>query len=267
MAIRTVFTMVEDCRRGERQGWCDFVRDYAGVARQLLEHFFPTLAPELDMHVPAVFRRAQTDNAAWFGRLRFTNEREFLMAFRDLVFAYAREVARVPTPQLSLDQLRQIMADLPVMERELLWLIIKGYTAEQSARIMMDAAATAQAVKKVADERLTEVIPGAAPDTFVISARVLMEQAESNRTEQCPSLKTFNDLVNGQITWRERELAEEHVQNCFYCIDRFTTFLELLRLRRDVSPLPEADVEKILAEMNLPAAKSKGLLARLLSRS
>jgi hypothetical protein len=266
MAIRTVFTMVEDCRRGERQGWYDFVRDYAGIAGKLLQHYFPTLTAELDAHMAAVFRRAQADSAGWFSGLRFSNEREFLMALRDLVFAYGREVARVPTPQLSLDQLRQIMADLPLVEREMLWLIIKGYTAEQIAPIMMNAAATVQAVKKVGDERLAAVVPGAAPDVFVISARVLMEQAETARTEQCSSLKTFNDIVNGQITWRERELAEEHVQNCFYCIDRFTTFLELLRLRRDVSPLPEPEVEKILAELNLPAAKSKGLFARLLSR-
>lgn len=267
MAIRTVFTMVEDCRRGERQGWYDFVRDYAGIARKLLEHYFPTLAPELDGHVAAVFRRAQADNAGWFSGLRFSNEREFLMAFRDLVFAYARAVARLPTPQLSLDQLRQIMADLPLVERELLWLFIKGYSTEQIAPIMMDAAATAQAVKKVSDERLAKVIPGATPDAFVISARILMEQAENTPTEQCSSLKTCNDIVNGQISWRERELAEEHTKNCFYCIDRFTTFMELLRLRRDIQPLAEPEVEKVLTELHLPPAKGKGLLARLLSRA
>jgi len=35
-----------------------------------------------------------------------------------------------------------------------------------------------------------------------------MELAGQSKTDQCASLKTFNNLVNGQITWRERELAE-----------------------------------------------------------
>src|SRR5512146_276758 len=99
MAIRTIFTMSEDCAQGERQGWMEFVRDYAAPARFLLSHFFPTLRPELETHVTGVFRRARADQNAWFRNLRFSNDREFFMAFRELVFGYAREEVRLPGPQ------------------------------------------------------------------------------------------------------------------------------------------------------------------------
>jgi hypothetical protein len=266
MAIRTVFLMKEECARGERQGWSEFVRDYVPLTRTLLQQYFPTLAPEMDTHIVAVLQRARANQNEWFQKACFSNEREFLMAFRQLVFAYGREAARVPVPQLSLDQVREIMKDLPVTERQMLWLFIKGYSAPQIARMMRDAENTAAEVKRIADERLKQLLPATTPDAFSISARVLMEEAEKTRSDQCVALKTFNNIINGQISWRERELAEEHIRDCFNCLDRFTAFQEMIRLRQDAQPLPEAEVEPLLGQLNLPPAKGKGMLARLFAK-
>ena len=266
MSIRTVFLMKEDCAHGERQGWYEFARDYAPLTRTLLQQYFPTLTPDMDMHARAVFERARASQNEWFRNVSFSNEREFLMAFRQLVFAYGREAARVPVPQLSLDQVRGMMKDLPVTERQMLWLFIKGYTAPQIARMMSDAENTAEKVKSIADERLKQLLPATTPDAFSISARVLMEEAEKTRSEQCVALKTFNNIINGQITWRERELAEEHIRDCFNCLDRFTAFQEMIRLRKDGRPLAETEIESILAELHLPPAKGRGVLARLFAK-
>ena len=72
--------MAEDCARGERLGWQEFVRDYAPIARTLLGHFFPMLAPELDTHVAAVFQRARANDNAWFHQLKFHKEKVSAMA-------------------------------------------------------------------------------------------------------------------------------------------------------------------------------------------
>jgi len=258
--------MTEECGRGDRQGWYEFVRDYVPLIRQLVEQYFPMLAPEMEAHVAALLQRARANQNEWFRKLSFSNEREFLMSFRQLVFSYGREVARVPVPQLSLDQVREIMKDLPVTEREMLWLFIHGYSAQQIAPMMRDATATAEEVKRIADERLHQLLPATTPDAFSISARVLMEEAEKAGSEQCVALKTFNNILNGQISWRERELAEEHIRDCFYCLDRFTAFQEMIRLRMDAKPLPEEQIEPLLADLRLPAAKGKGVLARLFAK-
>jgi hypothetical protein len=267
VGIRTIFLMAEECARGERQGWQEFVRDHTFITRRLFERYFPTLVPELDRHVVQLYLRARAQDNAWFQSFHFANEREFLMHFRELVFTYGREEARVPVPELTLTQVEEIMKGMPVVEREMLWLFIRGYSAEQMAPMIMNAAATAEAVKKVADQRLGEILPGSSPEAFNVSARVLMEAAEKTRGENCLPVKTFNNLVNGQITWRERELAEEHIRDCFYCLDRFASFQEMVRYRKDAVPLDEAQTETILAELNLPPAKTKGVLARLLSRA
>jgi len=273
MAIRTIFSMVEDCARGERQGWTEFVRDFAGIARCLLAQYFPLLAPDPDKHVVAVFRRAGIEDGTVFAALKFTNEREFMMVFRELVFAYGREQWRrtlqgtagspILPPDLTLDQVRAVMKDLNVLEQELLWLVIKGYDAQQIADIMMNASATAEAVKCIADERLANLVLGKTPAVIAASALVLIQLAEQSKSDQCLPLKTFNNLVNGQISWREREQAEEHMRTCLYCIDRLTSFQEMIRLRKDEKALDPAQVGVILDQLPIAAAKPRGILARL----
>jgi hypothetical protein len=267
MSIRTIFVIAAECSRGERQGWHDFVRNFGTIALQLLQHYFPALSPEIDTHVLGVFQRARANQNDWFRTFSFSNEREFTMAFRELLFAYGREEARIPVPQLTLEQVRQIMTDLPILECAMLWLFIKGYNPAQVASTMMNAESTSAAVKKVADDRLARILPGTSPDAFNISARVLIEAAERSRTPECISWKTFNNMVNGQLSWRERELAEEHIRNCFFCLDRYTSFVEMIRIQNAASALPDQRVDSILAGLNLPSARTKGLLGRLFSKA
>jgi hypothetical protein len=265
MAVRTIFTMAEDCAQGKPLGWQEFVRDYQPITRGLLLNYFPALAPDAGSHVTAVFRRAQ--ESAWFRGLAFSNEREFLMAFRDLVFAYGRAAARVPAPAISLQDYSKLTLDLSLVEREMLWLRVKGYGAAQIGAMLMNAAATAEAVESIARQRLPQVVPGADVDIFRASVVALLEAAAGTRSDQCLPWKTFNNLVNGQTSWRERELAEAHIKDCPNCIDRFTSFAEMIRLRRDAHPASEAEIRPVLTVLGIPHSGSRSLLDRLFSRA
>jgi len=258
--------MVQDCEANERLGWQEFVRDYAEITAQLLNHYFPVLQPEIDQHVLGAYQRAHANGNAWFKEIKFQNEREFLMAYRDLVFAYARTVARVPTPELSLEQFKEIVKDQSVVEREVMWLFLKGYNAAEITPMMMNAEATSNAVKTVADQRLKTLFPAMTADAFNISARTLIEAAEKTKTDDCLALKTFNNIVNGQVTWRERDVAEQHIRDCFYCIDRFTSFQEMIRLRKDGKPAAETKVDSVLAGLGFEPAKKKGFFSKMLGK-
>ena len=262
MAVRTIFVMAEDCARGEPRGWEQFLRGHGRIAAQLLARYFPTLSPEAEQHLAAVFQRAHANDAAWFRGFTFSNERDFAMAFRELVFAHGREAARLPLPEAPVAEFQEAAAKLSLMEREILWLCMQGYDAPQTAAILASAAATARAATQAIGERLGSVLP-AASDARALAARALMEAADKTRTESCLPLKTFNNLVNGQLTWRERELAEEHIRPCLYCLDRYAAFQEMIRYLRDVQPLPGERVAGLLASLGLRPAK-KGLLGRLL---
>ena len=258
--------MVQDCGVDARLGWEEFVRDYAQITAYILDHYFPVLHPELDQQVLGVFQRAHANNNAWFREIKFQNEREFLMAYREMLFVYARTVARVPTPELSLDQFREIVKDQSVVEREIMWLFVKGYSAQQISPMMMNAEATSNAVKSIADQRLKDLFPAITADAFNISARALIEAAEKTETPDCLPLKTFNNIVNGQVSWRERDVAEQHIRDCFYCIDRFTSFQEMIRLKKDAKPAPEAQAEPILVTLGFGESKKKGFLSKMLGK-
>jgi len=132
--------------------------------------------------------------------------------------------------------------------------------------MMMNAEATAKAVQTVANQRLKELFPSMTADAFNVSARSLIEAAEKTKSEACLPLKTFNNIVNGQISWRERDVAEEHIRDCFYCIDRFTGFQEMVRLRKDATPLPDEPVNARLQELGFEKTRKTGLLAKLFAK-
>jgi hypothetical protein len=266
VAVRTIFAMAEDCARGERLGWEEFVRDYSGITRGMLSHYFPALAPEIEEHVVAVYRRARANNNAFFQGMKFANERDFACTYRDFVFAYGREAARLPVPQISLEQVRGVMKDLAMVEQQVLWLFMRGFEEAQIAPILMHADATARSVREKAEERVRTIVPDASPDALVISARALMEAAEKGKTDACLPLKTFNNIVNGQVSWRERDVAEMHIASCFYCLDRFTTFQEMILLLKQQQKASEEATEKIVAQLDLPAKRKAGILTKILGR-
>src|SRR3990172_8632892 len=54
----------------------------------------------------------------------------------------------------------------------------------------------------------------------------LFAALEKQRGEACVPDKTYVRFVDGQLTWREREEVERHLENCFYCLNRFAAFRE-----------------------------------------
>ena len=125
----------------------------------------------------------------------------------------------------------------------------------------MNAETTAQTVKDKSDLKLKGLLPGAEADAFRRSARVLMEEAEERGTDKCLALRVFNNLINGQISWRARDIAEQHIRECLNCLELYTAFQEMIRLRKDSAPLESVEVENLLKRLGLK--KPKGLLARL----
>jgi hypothetical protein len=265
MAIRTIFDTVQDCSIGARQGWFEFIRDYAPITRTLLQKYFPALSPELDNHVVAVFARAHADQNAWFPTLRFTNEREFAMPFRDLVLAYGRSVERF-SPALTTEDLARALDGLSLIQRQCFWGFLKGWNVEEISAMLMNASATAQETKATADERLSLMAgpPGSADRPA--AARAAIEVAQSTSSADCLSWKTCNNLVNGQISWLDRQRAEQHIADCLHCLNNFTAFQEMIWLRKTTLPAASSDAERILSALNLQS-ESKGLLSRLFSRA
>lgn len=263
MAIRTIFTTAEGCAKGLRQGWFDFVRDYGAIADVLLAHYYPGLASELPLHMQSVFARANADGNAWFRSLHFSNEREFSMAFRQLVFVYGNHSQRMTPPEISADSLVQAQEGLMLVQRQIFWLYLRGWSADEASSILTNAASTAQEVRQLADERLALIITQGSPTNRLAAARGAMESSEHAHTADCLSWKTMDNIINGQIAWRDRQASERHMNGCNHCLNAFTSFQEMIWLRTSAKPLPQAEIDSIVRTLHVQGPK--GLFSRLLA--
>ncbi len=264
MAIRTIFSTVEDCAQGTYQGWCEFVRDYAPLAHRLLSHYFPSLRPEIDSAVVAVFAAANANDNAWFKSLHFANEREFAMAFRDLVFASGRSAARLPAPKIPSQRIVALLDGLSLVQRQLFWEFFKGWTVQEAAEMLMNASATAGETGKIAEERLAPFGDAAERAALVLFG---IETAQSERGNDCLPWKTFNNLINGQISWADRESAERHISTCTHCLEAFTAFQEMIWLQKGSTALDKAATQTIVGALGVRRTASRNLLGRLFSRA
>lgn len=261
MPIRTIFDTVRDCTRNERQGWVEFIGNYEPMARTVLTLYFPALLHDLDTAVAAVFLRAHGEENAWFQALQFTNEREFAFAFRELLVDHGNTTARLPLPALSAGLIDKMMEGLATIQRELFWVFLRGYSVEQASAILMNASATAAQTHDVMNEHLTKAFPGV-ERALVLQAA--MNTARSTATADCLCLKTFNNLINGQIAWHDRERAEEHIARCLNCLDRFTAFQESIWLRRTMGAAAEQVVQQVLSHLKIYGVK-KSMFGKLFS--
>jgi hypothetical protein len=248
-----------------KQGWVEFVRDYAPIARTLLSHYFPALMPDLDLAVSDVFARAHVNGNAWFQSLRFTNEREFAMTFRNLVFESGRSQARLPGPDIPADSIFALLNGLSLVQRQFFLLFLSGWQVYEASRILMNASATAEETKKAADDRLAS-LPGGQVERAAITL-LAIEAAQTRGGADCLTWKTFNNLVNGQISWNSRDAAEQHMTNCVHCLEAFTAFQEMIWLRKETTTFSDQEIQGLIEKLHIRGGVSKGLFSRILSRA
>lgn len=256
--------MQEACRADEPAAWLHFIRSYAPLAKQLLRHYFPE--QEQRALLAAVFRAARDQGRAWQG-FAGAGEKEFVLHFRNFVLAQGR-AARGGSPETPVtpEAFWKVLQEFPPLQRELLALAFHRYAPEELSALLKfetesAAAVVAQAREKLGAERGTALAPGLDHDALFVAL-------EKQRTELCVPDRVYARLVDGQVTWREREEIDRHLENCLYCLNRFAEFREAAHFFHQLAAAEEAVVGELAAAMGLPAPavlkKKPGWWQRLL---
>ncbi len=85
----------------------------------------------------------------------------------------------------------------------------------------------------------------------------LLARAWSASSADCPPLRQFVRILDGQTSWYEKEPVEKHVGLCLHCLERWTTLRELIYWRHGATPLPEAEVKALVSSLSLQAEPKK----------
>ena len=270
----TFHKTVAGCEAGEPECWRTFLSDYTPVTFRLAEVYLPS-TPEARRDLWRETLQALRANGC--ERLRGLDhqaEREFLADLRTVLFEQgaskhdrAQEAtgAAQPTPEA----IQALLKGLPVLHQQILFLKLAGYsdaTLEMMLRITPSIAA--QAVERLGADYGT--ILGQERDVCPWPAAWLdlLEHARAAQTQDCPPLRQFVRIRDGQTGWQEKEQLEKHMAECLNCLDRWTALAEIVYWRREARPCPPEEVEALLSSLGIgpprPESNKKSLLKRVL---
>ncbi len=84
----------------------------------------------------------------------------------------------------------------------------------------------------------------------------LFAAIEQQRGEKCCPERLFARLADGQMSWREREEVERHIENCLHCLDCSARYREVARFFHVLPPAATGDIQDLLETLELPVEES-----------
>ena len=269
--VFTLHKMLRGCVAGDDDAWLGFLRHYLPLAVHLAGHYFGDVAIEPESLAGQVFARAREQDAAALKAFSGTTEEEFLLHFRSLVMTEGRSLAEKPGaasdagPRCTLELLEQAIAPLLYVQRQYLFLGLKGYAAAAIGEIMKVQPTAAAAALEKARAALGAQLSGDA-EAYLTRQDALLREIEQKRTEDCLPARTYERICGGQITWRDKEGAERHILSCYHCLDSFANFYELKHYFRVLPLAEDSQLARVAPRLGLaPETRTLSPFARLMA--
>ncbi len=268
----TFHKILPGCEEGSREAWLAFLSNYTPIVSRLLDIYLPSCRDEQRKEF---WRTALRDlSANKFERLRtfdHRSEREFLVEMRAFFLEHgaanvnpSRDTTCAPRP--APEKLNALLKGLPLLHQEILFLKLAGYadaTLEKLLRIT-----PAVALKGL--ERLQadySIILRQEQDVSLWPAAwsEVLRYARASKQGGCPPLRQFVRILDGQVSWYDKDPVEQHMTSCLHCLERWTALRELVHWRREAKPLSLAELEALLSclPIQTEAKAGKSFLGRI----
>jgi hypothetical protein len=258
MAVSTCAEMVARCLERDQTAWRQFIGDHVPFAAAILDRYFPALASRREELCDALLARTAADECRFFRDYSGQSDREFLLHLRDLAIEIgsARQPA-APAPDVPLDweTFDKAFAGFTALERQGVWLFVLAPQAGDRDKILRLAPEAAAAHLSKAQEALRAACDRWSADMLAQNAPLLAREARAHRTNDCAEPKKFLHLLDGQTTWRDREILEQHLAACWHCVDVLSRFRESIFLARSIQPLPQSQIEAYWKRMNIESPR------------
>jgi hypothetical protein len=243
--IYTCYEMIRDCRADKAEGWAYFVSNYAPVIRKLTAHYGGDFESALTM-----LRNPQSSP---FQSMEPAPERWFVAEIRQQIVAAAPSVAAEIS--LDLETVADALGPLTTIEKQAAWFETMRFAPQPTAEALRMAAATVEKIRARADELIRGKVDSWRRELLAANGRALGLEAVQVKTKECLPVKTFLDVLDGRSTWRGREEIEQHIGNCWHCIDHFCRMAEVIEILRGVEPLSEAEAAPIRKKLGIETPK------------
>jgi hypothetical protein len=258
--------------QGSADAWRAFLDFYSPAFLRLLEINGALRHQDASAALKSMLAELTANDLARFRATSRESEREFLGDIRALLLEVALASAAPSNAQTNAafetDKISQLLADLPLLHKEMLFFKLAGYTDATIERLLR----ISPRVAEKAFESLTNEY-GAALRTqrdccpWPVEWLEFLKQARTLKTESCVPAHQCVRIHDGQVSWYEKEPVEKHVSGCLRCLEAWTGLREVGYWRHAAEQLSRSEVEQLLQIIPLekPPAKKKSLLQRLRS--
>jgi hypothetical protein len=272
--LMTFHKILPGCEEGNPEAWKAFLTDYSSTALLLLGVYSPW-TPEVRWEAWREALRALSANeCAILKAFSHQSEREFLVGLRaflqDWVAAKLEPQPHASEPPApTVQALGGLLAGLPVVHQEIVFLTLAGYsqsTLERMLRVPPTVAAEGLA-------RLRSSYPGVLESNedrclWPAAWLALCAAARAGGQKNCTSLRQLIRILDGQASWYDKSPAEEHRGQCLHCMELWTSLQEVVALSRAPQAWPAEKIASLLRAVPVREEGTKrSLFARMLGKS
>ncbi len=266
--VITFHKMLEGCIRNELKLWQFFTSVYAALAQHLIQKHFGSLKNDTEPLLREIFESINENDNFFLKEFSGSSEREFLIYFREKVFATARKHLTEEGEQsvLEIETLNRLFQNVLLAHQEVAWLVMKSYEDGEINKILRVPLSLVQTGRNEVLKKHAQVFGHHDSNLFRLKDRVL-QQIETQRGPNCTGIKIISDVVDGRIAWRDKTNIENHLSQCLYCLNRETALKEAIFYLRELSPLPAEVHQSLLKNIKLGNQKEpikSSLLARVM---
>jgi hypothetical protein len=271
--LMTLYKILPGCEEGSPEAWKAFLVNYTPSALQVFKVYSPwPIETSLEHWCDALRELSANDFAALKG-FSHLSERDFLVGLRAFlldraagVLSPAQDAAEPPAP--TAETLAVLLAGLPLVHQEIMFLSLAGYSQKSIENVLRTS-------PTVAEEGLARLQSGYAAIIERGEDRCLWPAAwvslgktvRADEKKDCTPLRQLIRILDGQASWYDKSPAETHRSQCLYCLERWTSLLEVASWERANQTWPEENLAPLLAVIPLKQEQRKAsFFARMLGK-
>jgi hypothetical protein len=233
----TFLEMLEGCREGNRRSCGQLIESYLSLAEFWIDHYFPVLSPHRDQVLVELLKHSIVEPGGLTKTFQGTWEREFLREWRLCTLrlcwgraVYVNDAASTP---LRRDQLAGLLKGFPLLHQQFLWFHLCRFPAGEVTQILSMRPEAMEPILSKALARAVEMnMPLSSGRQISSMPPKLLIEVDSEKSENCVSIRLLSKIIDGQALWAEKEKAEGHTADCLYCLSNLTALKEtILKLR------------------------------------
>lgn len=238
--------MVSLCLNGQDSGWKHFIEQYLPFADAVLRRHGPPEAAQREELLRELLRRTRDQDAQFFRDYQGQSEREFLLHLAQLAQRIAEEAGPAAAPveiPLEWETFASALGSLPLLDRQAVWMVVLSPPGAAVDRILRQDSKAVESALGRAQEALRVSMDRWNDQMLAQNRHRLAEAARALPAADCLPQKNFLRLIDGQITWRDRQGMEQHLAACWRCLDTLCRLREVIHLAQGLQPLSAAAAE------------------------